>query len=123
MAEKADGPPEKRHGQRAPVPAYSRAPLCNPSAHRLGLRVIVQDFVAHLAPPARLLVSSEGQSCVENVVAIDPHGAGFEVLSGTVSLSDVVRPNTGCEAVYVVVGANEYFLLVGERHGRVNRPE
>ena len=38
--------------------------------------VIVECFCSHFAAPARLLEAAEGESGVENVVAVDPDGAG-----------------------------------------------
>ena len=45
-------------------------------AHRFRLRVVVEDLVARFAAPSGLLVASEGERGVENVVAVDPHGSG-----------------------------------------------
>jgi hypothetical protein len=43
--------------------------------HRLDFRVLPEDFVAHLTPPAGLLVAAKRQGGVIDVVAIDPHSA------------------------------------------------
>ena len=47
-----------------------------PRADGLRLRVQIECVLAHLASPARLLVSAERQGCVEDVVAVDPHRTG-----------------------------------------------
>ncbi len=47
---------------------------------RLDLGVVVEDLVAHLASPAGLLVAAEWQRGVEDVVAVDPDGAGPDLL-------------------------------------------
>src|ERR1035437_5297139 len=46
----------------------------------LELGVGIERFVAHLAAPAGLLVAAEWQCRVEHVVAVDPDGAGPELL-------------------------------------------
>jgi hypothetical protein len=48
--------------------------------HRFNLGVVVQHLLAHLASPARLLIAAEGERCVEDVVAIDPHCASAQSL-------------------------------------------
>ena len=41
--------------------------------------VVLQDFVAHFAAPAGLLVAAEWKGGVEDVVAIDPDCAGLQL--------------------------------------------
>src|ERR1035438_3355586 len=59
----------------------------------LGLGVVVQDLFAHFAAPAGLLVSAEGQGSVEDVVAVDPHGAGAKTARHFVGQAQVLRPH------------------------------
>src|SRR5579863_561721 len=79
--------------------------LLDSRAHRFGLRVVVENLVAHFAAPAGLLVASEGERGVENVVAVDPHGAGGDLVGHAVGFADVARPDAGGEAVHIVIGA------------------
>src|SRR5258708_5005307 len=72
--------------------------------YRLDLGVGVEHFVAHLTAPAGLLVSAERQCRVEHVVAVDPDGAGPDLLGQGVSLGDVPGPDAGAEAVLGIVG-------------------
>src|SRR5271165_4331337 len=61
--------------------------------------VHLEHFVAHLAAPARLLVSAEWQRRVEDVIAVDPHRAGAQLLGDAVRLAEVLRPDARGEAV------------------------
>jgi hypothetical protein len=65
--------------------------------NRLDLGVVVQDFVAHLAAPARLLVAAERKRGIEDVVAVDPDCAGPELLGEGVRLGDVPGPDAGSQ--------------------------
>ena len=48
--------------------------------HGLGLDVAVQSSLAELAADTRLLVTAEGKLVVQHVVAVDPDGAGAELV-------------------------------------------
>src|SRR5216683_1953650 len=108
-----------REGRTGDCPPYpdSSCQCSNSRAHRLGLGVVVEDLVAHFAAPAGLLVTAEGEGCVENVVAVDPHGSGGDLVGHAVGFADVARPDAGGEAVHVVVGAGHKPGGIGERHG------
>src|SRR6266481_990582 len=67
----------------------------DPGAHRLGLGVVVEHLVAHFASPAGLLVTAEGERCVENVIAVNPHGSSGDLVGHAVGFADVARPNAG----------------------------
>ncbi len=54
-------------------------PTSGRCCHGLGLGVDVDRSSAVLAPPPGLLVAAERQSRIEDVVAVDPHGAGPEI--------------------------------------------
>src|SRR6267378_5045201 len=71
--------------------------------HRLDFGVGLEGLVAHLAAPAGLLVPAERQGRVEDVVAVDPHGPGTELLRQGVGLGDVLGPDSGPETVAGVV--------------------
>src|SRR5215510_12031452 len=69
--------PPPRDG--APLPcrdAHAASRALQGGGDRLHFGVVLQHELAHLAPPARLLVAAEGQRRVEHVVAVDPHRAG-----------------------------------------------
>ena len=50
--------------------------------------------MSHLASPAGLFVTSEGQRGIENVVAVDPHCSGAKLFRHAVGFADVARPNS-----------------------------
>src|SRR5271167_909585 len=75
-----------RGGGGAAAPARC---LLNPHAHRLGLGVVVEHLMPHLAAPARLLVAAKRQCRVEDVVAVDPYRTRAQLLSQGVRLADV----------------------------------
>src|ERR1035437_8244474 len=54
--------------------------------HRLGLEVVGEDFLAHLAAPAALFEATERQLRAVHVVGVDPHGARLETLGELVGL-------------------------------------
>ena len=114
---------KKKDGGEPAVLFYWNDQLRQFGADRFGLRVIVQNIVAHLAAPSGLFVSAEGQRRVEDVVAVDPHRAGAQQLGSAVGLADVARPDGGSQAVFAVVGARHNFLGIVERHRRHHRPE
>src|SRR5947209_10290209 len=73
-------PVSEKERAGTPARASNFSLYCSdPRAHRLGLRVVVEDVVAHLAAPAGLLVSTERQSGVKDVVAVDPHRARLQL--------------------------------------------
>src|SRR5579871_341458 len=82
-----------------PVRCCTRWGCLKADAHRLGLGVLMDDVLAHLPAPSRLLVAAEGQRGVEDVVCVDPHGAGLELRDETVCLGQVVGPDPGRQAV------------------------
>src|SRR5580692_7094789 len=59
-----------------PAPTASRLQC---AANRFYFGVVLQDFVAHFATPAGLLVAAERERGVEDVVAIDPDCAGLQL--------------------------------------------
>ena len=75
----------------------------------------LKGLVTHLAAPAGLLVAAERQCRVEHVVAVDPDGAGSELLGQGVGLGDVAGPDARAEAVFAVVGDTGDLIQVGER--------
>src|SRR5262249_55968952 len=77
-----------------PAPLFSLVESSNPCANCFRLRVVVEDFVTHLAAPAGLLVATEWQGCVEDVVAVNPYRTGSQLLRSTVRFTDVLCPNT-----------------------------
>src|SRR5256886_2464263 len=72
--------------------------------HRLGGQVVVENRLAHLAPPAGLLIAAKRQCGIEDVVAVDPHCAGFEACRQSVRFADVAGPDSGRQTIDRVVG-------------------
>src|SRR5262245_52825870 len=60
---------------------------------RLELGVVFQRRFAELAADSAGLVAAEGSRGVEDVVAVDPDGAGAEAFGDRVGLLDVARPD------------------------------
>src|ERR1019366_6674319 len=83
--------------------------ICIDSSERDGdgfdFGVVVEDFFAHFAAPTGLLVSAERQRGVEDVVAVDPHGAGAQAARHLVGKAEVLRPHGGGQPEDSVVGA------------------
>src|SRR5580765_7838917 len=77
--------------------------------HSFGLRVEVQDFVTHFTAPAGLFVATEGQGGIEDVVTIDPNGAGTNRGSRAMGLGNVLRPDAGSQTVIGIVRARDQF--------------
>src|SRR5580700_6702144 len=73
------------------------------SGDGLDLGVGMERLVAHLAAPAGLLIPAERQCRVEHVVAVDPDGAGPELLGQGVGLGDVLGPDACPQAILGVV--------------------
>src|SRR3954468_17372549 len=97
--------------------------LADAGADGLLLCVEFEGVVTHLATPATLLESAEGQGCVEDVVAIDPDGSGTHFCGDGVSAIDVASPDSGGETVDAVVGLRNEIVLVLERDGGDDRSE
>ena len=65
--------------------------------------------MTHLAAPAGLLIPTEWERCVEDIVAVDPDGSGAELGREGMRFLDVVRPNSSGETVDRVVGLGDGF--------------
>src|SRR5579864_6591278 len=90
---------------------------------RLDFGVGMEGLVAHLAAPAGLLVPAERQCRVEHVVAVDPDGAGPELLSQGMRLGDVPGPDACAQAVLGVVRYRGDLIQIGKRGGDQDGPE
>src|SRR6267143_1116757 len=89
-------------------------PLRNRNANGLDLGVLLEDFVAHLATPTGLFVSAERQCGVENVVAIDPNGAGAQKARDLMGFLDVASPYPRRQTINGIVGLRGDFLHTAE---------
>src|SRR5258708_789387 len=76
-------------------------------ADRLHLRIEFQRIMSHFAAPPGLLVASEGQRRVEDVVAVDPDRAGPQLRGDTMRLADVARPDARRQSIDALVGAQQ----------------
>src|SRR5260370_2843402 len=90
--------------------------LSDPGAYCFGLRVETEHVVAHLAAPSRLLVASERQPCVEDVVAVDPHRPGAKLLRHAMRLAYLPRPDGGSESIVALVVAWNNLLGLRKWH-------
>src|ERR1700730_5058367 len=108
---------------RSVVPERSRRTVgrdrewSQPDTHGLDLGVQIEDLVAHFAAPPGLLVAAEGQCGVEDVVAVDPDGAGVPPFGHAVGSAQVLGPDPGAESVDRVVGRGQHVVLPGEGMG------
>src|SRR5579864_5379559 len=105
------------------MPSLLATPSRNRGANSLDLGVLLEDFVAHLAAPAGLFVSAEGQGGVEHIVAIDPYGSGAEQAREPVSFLDVASPYAGGQTVGRVVCLRRNFFDAAEGNHRDHGPE
>ena len=80
----------------------------------LGLEVEVETILALVAAHAGILVAAEGRRVVEDVVGVDPDGAGAQRARHAVDSVDVLAEDARGEAVVGVVAAADDVLLVGE---------
>src|SRR5215469_1393289 len=95
----------RRSGEhRAQGASYGETDELQTDDDRLDLGVVLQDFVSHLAAPARLLVATERERRVEDVVAVDPDGSGAQLRGDRVGLADVAGPDPRGKSVVRVVG-------------------
>ncbi len=76
--------------------------------------VVAEGVFAEFAADAGHFEAAEGGGGVEDVVAVDPDGAGFEFGGDAVGLGDVFGPDGGGEAVHVFVAAGDDFVNVFE---------
>ena len=53
----------------------------------------------HLAPPPRLLIATEGQRGVKDVIRVNPHRASPEFSGNCVRFTDIPCPHPGGQAV------------------------
>ena len=111
-------PPTSRS---TPTTARKRAEALG--RHRLDFGVGLEGLVAHFAAHAGLLVPAERQGRVEDVVAVDPDGAGAELLGQRVRLGDVLGPDPGAQAVAGVVRLGGDLVQAPERLGHHDRAE
>ena len=80
----------------------------------LDLGVVLQPVGAELAAAAGLLVPAERGHRAEDIVTVDPHGAGPEGVRQVGGLLDILGEDGGGEAVAVLVGALGGLLDGGE---------
>src|SRR4051812_44739656 len=86
----------------------TRSLECN--GHGLCFGVGFEAFFAEFAAVAGHFVAAEGGGGVEDVVAVDPDGAGAELGGEGVGFGDVAGPDGGGEAVGGGVGAGGDFV-------------
>src|SRR5690606_33281170 len=92
------------------------APSCQVCRDGLDLRIKVEYILAHLAPPAGLLVAAERQCRIENIVAVDPDAAGTQTPGDPVRGTDIPRPNRGRQPVDAVIRFTRDFIRITERY-------
>src|SRR5262245_30883696 len=67
--------------------------------------------MSHLTAPTRLLVATERQCCIEDIVAVDPDGARFQLTCQGMGLAEITGPNPGCQAVDRVIGRPDKIII------------
>src|ERR1700761_1607040 len=113
----------RRQGMRVDRPG--RATMLQRCCNGLDFSVVVENFGAHFAAPAGLLVAAERQRGVEHVVAVDPHRSGANPAGQLVRHAAVGSPDACGEPVDCVVGAlgDDLDVIVVERRCTDHRPE
>src|SRR5271157_4615058 len=82
-----------------------------------GAEITVEYRFAHFAPPTGLLVATEGQCRVEDVVAIDPDGSRLYLRRQQVCLTEVTSPDTSRKPIDAVIRLSDQILVQFlERH-------
>src|SRR5215472_2337991 len=80
----------------------------------LDLRILLQGILAHLPPDAGLLETAGRGGGVENIEAVHPDCACFDVVRDRVCLADVARPNGGRKPIRRVVCTLNHLVKVAE---------
>ncbi|MCY1225917.1 hypothetical protein D9M72_381290 [compost metagenome] len=79
--------------------------------------------MAHLAADARLLEAAEGHGRVQQVVGVDPDGAGLQARDQAHHLLQVVGPDARRQPVGRVVGQPQHFVDLVKGRGDQHRAE
>src|SRR5262249_52015384 len=77
----------------------------------------------HLTPPSRLLIATEGQGGVKDVIRVNPHRASPKFSGNRVRFTDISRPHPCGQAVVRVIGSADYIVQILEGHGSHHRSE
>eukprot|EP00095_Tigriopus_kingsejongensis_P010016 maker-scaffold1048_size67263-snap-gene-0.22 protein:Tk10016 transcript:maker-scaffold1048_size67263-snap-gene-0.22-mRNA-1 annotation:"sorting nexin-17" len=83
----------------------------------LGLDVLKEALFAAIATIAALLVASKSSGGIKQIVAIDPHGPGLDVLGCLQGQGQLLRMHRTSEAVHGVVSHCDSLLGRAEGHG------
>ena len=78
--------------------------------------IFEQPFPSALAPVPAFAISTESAGCVEEIGAVHPDYASFDLRSDLQGDIDVLAPDTGCETVRSVVGKFNRLPQSSERH-------
>src|SRR5450631_2898982 len=114
-------PPHTFHFLKGPrrggVPASPVELKLQSDRDGFGAEITVQYRFAHFAPPTGLLVATERQRRVEEVVAIDPDGSSLYLRRQPMCLTEVTSPNTSREPIDAVIRLSDQILVhLLERH-------
>src|SRR5262245_7402940 len=71
----------------------------------------------HLAPPPRLLIATEGQGGVKDVIRVNPHRASPKFSGNRVRFTDIPRPHPCGQAVVCIIGSADQIVQILEGHG------
>src|SRR4051812_48250361 len=85
--------PEGEGRKKCRVKGHPASGSVERDGHGLQLGVVVEGLLAQLAADAGHLEAAEGGGGVEDVVAVDPDGAGPEAVGDRVGLADVAGPD------------------------------
>src|SRR5256885_5715748 len=75
-------------------------------------------MTSHLAPVARLFVTTKRRRCIEHVEGIDPNNTRLDLFRKSMCARDVARPNTGRQTVDRVVRLFNQIVFVFEANDR-----
>src|SRR5229473_47601 len=87
------------------------------------LEILAQAFAASLAAKAAFAVATKPAGGVEQIRAIDPHDAGFQLCGDVQRHIDAFAPHASGQAVNGIVGEFDRLTWRAEGHRRKNRAE
>jgi len=79
--------------------------------------------MSHLASPARLLIATEGQGGVKDVIRVNPHRASTEFSGNRMRFTNIPRLHPCGQAVVRVIGSADQIIQILEGHGGHHRSE
>jgi hypothetical protein len=86
-------------------------------------QIFVESFLTALAAEPALTIAAKAGRGVEQIGAIDPDGASFDLSSDVQRQIDILTPDTGGKPIGGVIGQRHRFRWGAEGHGDQNGAE